>query len=113
MHEMSIAEGILDIALEAMKANDASVIQSIQLDLGRMSGVEADALLFCFDSITKGTPAEGATLEITFKDIEGRCFDCGTVFKVENYKFLCPKCGSRIVQTVSGKQLQVTSVDIE
>ena len=47
MHEMSIAEGILDIALETMKNNDASIVHSVQLDLGLMSGVEPDALLFC------------------------------------------------------------------
>ena len=45
MHEMSIAEGILDIALETMKNNDASIVHSVQLDLGLMSGVEPDALL--------------------------------------------------------------------
>ena len=44
MHEMSIAEGILDIALETMKNNDASIVHSVQLDLGLMSGVEPDAL---------------------------------------------------------------------
>ena len=36
MHEMSIAEGILDIALETMKNNDASIVHSVQLDLGLM-----------------------------------------------------------------------------
>ena len=45
MHEMSIAEGILDIVLETMKNNDASIVHSVQLDLGLMSGVEPDALL--------------------------------------------------------------------
>ena len=53
MHEMSIAEGILDIALETMKNNDASIVHSVQLDLGLMSGVEPDALLFCWDAVTK------------------------------------------------------------
>ena len=57
MHEMSIAEGILDIALETMKNNDASIVHSVQLDLGLMSGVEPDALLFCWDAVTKKTPA--------------------------------------------------------
>ena len=40
MHEMSIAEGILDVALDTLRQHDATVIHSIQLDLGLMSGVE-------------------------------------------------------------------------
>ena len=43
----------------------------------------------------------------------GRCFDCGTMFDVKEYVFVCPKCGSRIVQTASGKELRVTSIDID
>ena len=39
MHEMSIAEGILDVALDTLRQHDASVIHSVQLDLGLMSGV--------------------------------------------------------------------------
>ncbi len=45
MHEMSIAEGILDVALDTLRQHDASVIHSVQLDLGLMSGVEPDSLL--------------------------------------------------------------------
>ena len=37
MHEMSIAEGILDVALDTLRQHDASVIHSVQLDLGLMS----------------------------------------------------------------------------
>ena len=39
MHEMSIAEGILDVALDTLRQYDATVIHSVQLDLGLMSGV--------------------------------------------------------------------------
>ena len=50
MHEMSIAEGIVDIVLDTMKNNDASQVHSVQLDVGMMSGVEPDALHFCWTS---------------------------------------------------------------
>ena len=56
MHEMSIAEGILDVALDTLRQHDATVIHSIQLDLGLMSGVEPDSLLFCWEAIDKGNP---------------------------------------------------------
>ena len=113
MHEMSIAEGIVDIVLDTMKNNDASQVHSVQLDVGMMSGVEPDALHFCWESGTQGTAAQGAKLDINLVPIVGRCFDCGTMFDVKEYVFVCPKCGSRIVQTASGKELRVTSIDID
>ena len=113
MHEMSIAEGIVDIALDTLRSNEGTVIHSVQLDLGLMSGVEPDALLFCFDSVTKGTSAENATLQINIIPIVGQCLDCDQQFSVEQYKFVCPHCGSHTVLTVSGRELQVTSIDMD
>ena len=97
MHEMSIAEGILDVALDTLRQHDASVIHSVQLDLGLMSGVEPDSLLFCWEAVTKGTAAEGSRIEINTIPIEGKCLDCDKTFPVENYKFICPYCDSHFV----------------
>ena len=85
MHEMSIAEGILDVALDT----------------------------FCWEAVTKGTPAEGSRIEINTIPIEGKCLDCDKTFPVENYKFICPHCDSHFVQTIGGRELQVTSMDID
>ena len=113
MHEMSIAEGILDVALDTLRQHDASVIHSVQPDLGLMSGVEPDSLLFCWEAVTKGTAAEGSRIEINTIPIEGKCLDCDKTFPVENYKFICPYCDSHFVQTIGGRELQVTSMDID
>ena len=103
MHEMSIAEGILDVALDTLRQHDASVIHS----------VEPDSLLFCWEAVTKGTAAEGSSIEINTIPIEGKCLDCDKTFPVENYKFICPYCDSHFVQTIGGRELQVTSMDID
>ena len=94
MHEMSIAEGILDVALDTLRQHDATVIHSIQ-------------------AITKGTPAEGSRIEINTVPIEGKCLDCDKIFFVKNYTFICPYCDSHFVQTIGGRELQVTSIDID
>lgn len=113
MHEMSIAEGIVDIALDTLTANDGHVVHSIQLELGLMSGVERDALLFCFDSVTKGTAAEGAKLEIKTIPIKVQCLDCDAVFMSDTYRFACDKCGSRLVNVLEGREMRVVSIDMD
>lgn len=113
MHEMSIAEGIVDIALHTLHENEGTLIHNITLKVGAMSGVEPSSLLFCFDAVTKETVAEGATLTIEMEPIRGRCLDCDTVFEVENYVFKCPACGSVVVNMETGRELQVLSIDMD
>ena len=57
MHEMSIAEGILKIAVDVMKKNHCRKIRAIGLRLGEMSGVELEALR----NIFKGNEARRST----------------------------------------------------
>jgi hydrogenase nickel incorporation protein HypA/HybF len=73
MHEMALAEGILDIALDYAKQNDAKKINEIGLLIGEMSGVEIESLTFSFDMIVKGTIAEGAELKIKHVPLMGKC----------------------------------------
>ncbi len=113
MHEMSIAEGIVDIALQTMKDNEGHRIGRVEVKVGLLSGVEPDALLFCFDAVTKGTPAEGATLQIVTEPITAQCLDCDLLFEVKGYIFRCPNCGSRTVDLRTGRELQVLTIDME
>ena len=54
MHEMSIAEGILDVALDTLRQHDASVIHSVQLDLGLMVAWNQIRFFFCWEAVTRG-----------------------------------------------------------
>lgn len=111
MHEMAIAEGILDITLNTAKANKATKIGCISLLLGEMSGVETEALNFCFESLSKGTLAEGAPLKLNRVPLMGKCNKCGSEEHIEHYNFMC-KCGGTLVVT-SGRELRVEYIDLE
>ena len=112
MHEMSIAEGILNIAFDYARQNNSNKISKITLKLGDMSGVEIEALNISFNILTKDTIAEGAELVINRIPIIGKCNKCGKDFKITNYNFFCPECeGILILQ--SGRELQVESLDLE
>ena len=64
MHEMSLTESIVEIALEEARKNGARRVTRVFLDVGALSCVEPEALQFCFAAVSSGTPAEGAQLEI-------------------------------------------------
>ena len=93
MHEMAIAEGILGIALDQARANDAQRIEHIHLLLGELSGVETEALTLAFSSLVRGTIAEQADLTWDRIPLSGRCHDCGRERTLRPQDYLCPDCG--------------------
>ena len=112
MHEMAIAEGILDIAKEqAAKENSARILK-IGLLIGEMAGVEEDALRFCFSSLAQGTLAENAELSVKRVPLVGRCGACGREQLIEKYNFICPACGGGLA-IVSGRELRVEYLEME
>ena len=113
MHEMSIAEGVMDIALDYAKKNDAKKITKIGLIIGEMSGVVTESLEFSFRMIAEGTIAEGAELAIRQTPLMGRCTKCGKSFHIEHYNFWCPECKDGVLKLESGREMQVEYLEVD
>ena len=112
MHEMSLAESILKIALDVAADNHAKKISVVGLKLGEMAGVEVESLKFGFDILKKNTVAESAELKINRVPIIGECNKCGKTFKVDSYNFFCPQCDGILILK-SGRELLVEYVDCD
>ncbi len=113
MHEMALAEGILDIALDYAKQNEAKRIAEVGLLIGEMSGVEQESLRFSFAMLVKGTIAEGAKLVIRDVPLIGKCSKCGKEFHIENYDFWCPECKDGVLKTISGREMKVEYLEVD
>lgn len=61
MHELSLMEDL--VAAVTSEVGEARV-HVVRLEVGRLSGASPEALRFCFDVCTCGTPLEGAAFEI-------------------------------------------------
>jgi hydrogenase nickel incorporation protein HypA/HybF len=77
--------------------------------VGRLAGVVPDAMLFCFELVTGGTPLDGAVLEFDQPEGRGRCRPCGSEFVLADLILLCD-CGSADVEVLAGRELAVASV---
>jgi hydrogenase nickel incorporation protein HypA/HybF len=113
MHEMSIAQSLIEIIQEEMDRHGAVHLRTVHLQVGEMSAVVPESLAFSFEVITAGTPLEGARLVIETVPLEGNCKDCGKPFKIKDYVFLCPACGSTRVDTVAGQELSLVDMEVE
>ncbi len=110
MHELSITQGILDIAV---KNAGARKVKKINLVIGQFSSIVDDSIQFYWDIISKDTPAEGSTLHFERIPGEMTCRACGHVFRPNGETFACPSCSSISVRISKGNEFQVESIDVE
>ena len=106
MHELAITQGVVDAVTER---TGAAPVTHVRLRVGRLAGVVPDAMRFCFDLVTAGTPLEGAVLEFERPEGRGRCRTCGDDFVLADLILLC-HCGSADVEVLAGRELAVASV---
>ena len=108
MHEVGIARSVIDAAIEAVP--EGGILSGITVTLGPMSGVVADSLQFGFEVASKGTPAEGADLQIVEVPLVIHCDACDADHEITDVAVLrCPTCEGAVT-VVSGNETLVTSV---
>lgn len=113
MHELSLTQSIVELAVEHAHRAQAVTIRSITVEIGALSGVVADAVEFAFDVCSKGTMAEGARLEIRHISARGQCLACRELAELENLTHICPHCGSLALQILQGQELKFTEMEID
>lgn len=109
MHELGITRNIVSIVSDAARGE---TVRRITLEIGKHSGVMASAIEFCFDAVTKGTPLEGAKLEILEIEGAGKCSSCGAEFAMPTLFTPCP-CGSRQSVRLRGEELKIKTMELE
>lgn len=113
MHEMALAESVLSIMEDAAAKQGFSRVKTLWLEIGRLSGVEPDALRFCLDVVTRGSLAEGARLELLETPGQAWCMQCSRPVAVEARYDACPGCGGYQLQVTGGTEMRVKELEVE
>ncbi|MDM7920687.1 MAG: hydrogenase maturation nickel metallochaperone HypA [Pyrinomonadaceae bacterium] len=113
MHEMSIAQSVLDIAFGEMEKNAAKEIRKIKLSIGEFSGVVREALDFAFDVLKPGTAAGDAEIEIEVVPLSVVCPACGPIeTTLGDLNFVCPHCDAA-VRLTGGREMRVDYLELD
>jgi hydrogenase nickel incorporation protein HypA/HybF len=113
MHELSVAQNILDIVQQSVPKNELADVRIVHVKLGTFSGVVADSLDFCFSAISAETPLAKAHLEFEHIPFAVRCNQCRRTFENDIGFMVCPECGGAETVILSGRELQVTEIELE
>ncbi len=113
MHELSIAEGIIDIIHQHVTQERLHDVRSVRVKVGTFSGVVPDSLEFSYQAITSGTTLERSFLMFDRIPFVIQCMECQQESVSEDGITLCPVCNSVNTKIISGKELQVKDIELE
>lgn len=112
MHEMSLAESIVQIVEDTARQHGGTRVASVRLEIGQLAGVELEALRFCFEAASRGSVADGAALTIDQPAGRAWCMPCGDSVTVGSVADPCPACGSHQLQVTGGTELRVRDIEM-
>jgi hydrogenase nickel incorporation protein HypA/HybF len=113
MHELSIAMGIVEAAMEESQRRGVQV-SAVHLRLGALSGVVKDALLFSYEIACQDTPLQGSQLIVEDMPVIVFCAHCHDMRTLESVQlFQCPECGTPTMDVRQGKELEVFALEVE
>ncbi len=113
MHELSIMDSALTKVIERAEKAGARQIRVIRLRIGVLSGVVPDALQFAFEALRPGTLAESASLAIENVPAQFWCAACRAEFVSDDTFAECPDCHQPSGDLRAGREMEVTSMEIE
>lgn len=113
MHEMSLAESMLQLIEDAAHQQGFTRVKTVWLEIGQLACVEQESLRFGFDVVTCGSIAEQARLEIIETAGQGRCGKCAQNFPLAALYEPCPACGSYDVEVTGGDGMRVKELEVE
>ncbi len=112
MHELGIAQEILEVAVAEGAKHGAEKVTRVTLSVGVLRGVVPETLSFLFSHVAAGTMADGAALEVTEEPVTVACETCGPR-EAREFVLSCPACGSDAVALSGGEALRIVSLEIE
>lgn len=113
MHEISLVRNIFR-TLEEEFPDRTDQIRGIYLRVGLLSNVQPILMQSAFDAVVEDEPQYASTrLHVEVLPIKVYCTICQEESEVENYKFICKKCGQPSGQVIQGEEMLISKVEFE
>jgi hydrogenase nickel incorporation protein HypA/HybF len=113
MHELSLMVALREQVLAAAAARGARAVTAIHLRIGRLAGVEPEALQFAAALVLADSLAAGAALVIDSVEARCHCRPCAASFEVLDGMCVCPRCGAISRQLLCGRELALAALELE
>ncbi len=114
MHEFGIIDGVIKVAESSAVQAHAVKVLKVSLKIGSMVEAQEDSLRFAYEVLTEDKPLlKGSELEIIEISPSSVCLDCNHHFEHSRFDLRCPKCNSAITNLLTGRELEIASLEVE
>jgi len=113
MHEMGIANSVLDAVRAETRRFPNGHIHKVGVRIGELAGVDPDAMSFCFEALVRGTELEPLALEIEYCPRRYQCHACGQRYPASIDGSACPECGGPDSQFLGGDEMEIAYLEVE
>ncbi len=112
MHELSIAQNVIETVKQHIAEEDLWRVGSITMRIGELGGVMTDSLEFCYGALTADTPLSTSSLRIERVPFQIECLECHRSSLNERGFAVCPFCGSGNTKILSGDELHIIAIEL-
>lgn len=113
MHELSLAQEVVDLVSREAEKNQVTMVSEVLIEIGDLSGIEADAFEMALELISKETILEKAVRQIIRIPGIGKCISCDIEFEMEHMLSTCPECNRYPSEIMGGREFRVVSITAE
>jgi hydrogenase nickel incorporation protein HypA/HybF len=113
MHELSVTESLLKIAVQHAEQANAKRVTDLHIVIGDLASMVDESIQFYWDIIAKETIAEGATLHFRRVSAELQCNTCSEKYHPTDKELVCPTCGGVGAKIIAGEEFALESIDVE
>jgi hydrogenase nickel incorporation protein HypA/HybF len=111
MHELGIITNIFTIIEQVAVDHHLSHIHKVKLKIGKLQQIVPDIFAFAFETVAKGTKAEGAVLDVDYVPVKMQCSGCSHEFRVADNTYICPLCGQTRLTMLEGMEIILESLE--
>ena len=111
MHELGLCDALLKKMDAIAKENELEKVNSITLRIGSLSGVIGSFMADCWTAVTDGTDYADCEMKIEIQNGEAQCLDCMETFEADLDNLVCPRCGGRKLNPISGRELTILEIE--
>jgi hydrogenase nickel incorporation protein HypA/HybF len=112
MHELGIVRRLLTQVRELQAANGSAAVREIRVQLGPLSGVEAELMLTAFQQLRDREALTETILTIESVPLKACCRACAHQFQPLQFRFQCPRCGASDTEITQGDGVILESISL-
>ena len=110
MHELSVCFEVVRTLDKFVTENELTEVQNVTLEIGELSSMIPKYMQECFPAAVDGTMFENTKLEIEVIPGLGRCHSCSNMYQLLPVNGVCPQCGKKDFELISGKEFNIKEI---